>query len=938
MSQVTVTIRPGKVMWTIAFIASPAVAIFAFLPGHLVDEWWRVVFLVSLASMVIGAAVGCFLHSRLGSPTWSSAYLVATWTGLHSLLLLAGLAAAFHLDLQLLGLATAVMSFAGAAWCLTIFARCRGGEEVEDDPGAGVWGRLALLVGMTGSVAVTARFVGVVRTGDRWTYLALIQNHLHADHLASVNAVRPGLPVDWRQAYDGWGVLLAFISKLSSVDPVDLYSIILPPLVVILIVWTHFEFASELLGSRRFGGCAALLQSVFLATAAPNTDGLGFVVLGRSVEDKVVAAFVMFPAVTTLMSKYTRTGNWCWLGALGVVTVGGSFIHPLAGPFAAIGILSVFASDLGGREHPRRSSWRCRSLVPLGLVAVSLVVPMAQRVEYGAPVARVEHTSKRAPAGLLAELDSKRNTLVAWDEDGDKIPDTYMMSPRVLDHPMIISVLVLLPWLCWNGIKGKFHQGQRTALVLAVVPLTVLFIPPLATLLSRLVSPWLLWRFSWLVPFPILLTLGVQTATDPRIHSPTSTARAARIAAACVAFAGVALSIPAARRSYDFMAFWFGRTVEPAEREFIEKMGDRLESGAIVMAPRELADLIPGLAPGLYPASFRNVVSHVKVQRWYQKSHLDLDSIRLLEVSHCRYVVLRRWIDWKPAVVDLHQIFRPVLETPTFEVFEFTAPMQPDPVLVGNTLLAAGAQADASASFAMVRRRQPALASLGLARVRLAEGRREEAVGLLEEVVRLRPQWLPARILLAGSRARLGRQTKDPDQIAEATESFIGLLQIEPWTDHAHGLIIQGSRALTSRQRRRFLQEDAERLVRTSQLQDDPREVLYALAEVYSALESPSRSLAVYDRIVDAWPRESKAHQRRARILARLGRSPAAIDAYQRAIRADPRWRTPYLALYELLRADGQMAQAERWRRRAERMVPHLDWPAVPFPDDQPDG
>lgn len=208
-----------------------------------------------------------------------------------------------------------------------------------------------------------------------------------------------------------------------------------------------------------------------------------------------------------------------------------------------------------------------------------------------------------------------------------------------------------------------------------------------------------------------------------------------------------------------------------------------------------------------------------------------------------------------------------------------------------------------------------------LGRVEIYLARADRAAASLRESLRLRPGYLPARLMLA-------KALLDAGQLDESRALYQALVDEQPETAEAHyGL---GRIAVA----RGELEPAAERFRKACELFPDFGAAHYALARAYRDLGDPERAqaqLVLYQKDKVGWPAVpdpllaavlelktgANARLRRGIQLAEAGELQAAIAEHEAALAADPKLVKAHVNLIRLYGVQGQPEQAAQHYRAA---------------------
>ncbi len=388
-------------------------------------------------------------------------------------------------------------------------------ERWSVTPGEETLGLILLIVAVS---PLWLRF-DLSRDFDDWWYLGYVRQYMDAEELRPRDPMAgPGGPISGRAATNAWLLAEGGVARLGDLDPVYLVQTFLPPLLLAAALLAAYALTRRLTGSEGAGQWAVFFIALAAAIDVLAPEGLGRILLLRSAQDKVVAGLLATPVallfvLDALDGPRRRQFIALTLAALALVA-----IHPhglaLLGA-ACVGILALECTAAGMRR-------------PAGkyLIAGSVVVAVV------------------AAVGLALWLRVAEESPELFDTGSGPRPDyrvidlplgMSMAHPGVFRNPLLVAAILLtLPMLP----RWRRDRAARVMIALAWVPIIVTLIPPISTIAGRVVSPGLLWRFTWLVPIgPVL---GYWAA---RVIRPLRVPVTRRLAGAAVAVGAVAIGM-----------------------------------------------------------------------------------------------------------------------------------------------------------------------------------------------------------------------------------------------------------------------------------------------------------------------------------------------------------------------------------------------------------
>ena len=492
-----------------------------------------------------------------------------------------------------------------------VFGGAAGDEPAAGDGKEGLWTRLMWvpLAVFGAALGYTSSRVIPDPNEDNWAYLAYVQEFSSAENLGRLNPFY-GTEVQGfsRLTLNGWLMIQAAFSRVSSVDPVDLASTYLPPALILVSLLAFYWLALTLFGSRGAALLAGSLYGIFLLfylDATPVSFGGNFV--RRVLEDKFAAQYLMLPVALGLAVLFLRDRGWLRLGMFALVFWATGLVHPMVIGILGLGVAAFGATHLAVNPRNRRA-WN--GVLALGAVVFFTLVP---------PAAYLLITD----SSLLSRLEVMDPTLIeerlrVWQDQKRLLvlgEGSYIMHPSLILNPVIAaSYLIGVPFLVWR--VGRSLAAQLLLGVLVFFAVLVYF-PPLASFAGEFVRPWLIYRLAWPIPLAALLTVGWMTwellgYLVRRFDRPAS--RLASVGSAPPLFAlvlVVLLTAAAAPRalagiqtlnSVDETPQDTASCVDPA----FESLREAARTGSVVLAPELENSCVPAYSPLTNVVSYRD--------------------------------------------------------------------------------------------------------------------------------------------------------------------------------------------------------------------------------------------------------------------------------------------------------------------------------------------
>lgn len=858
-----------------------------------------------------------------------SAPVIATTLGTFWLVLLGGIAVATQQTIDLVIKAHA-FSLLALGLLLTIRWSWRASGCAPSDR-AQLRLRLPYLGALAAATiipcAVVAVTAAVVRSGDRWTYLGLIRNHLDTDRLATVNPFLRGAPVDWRQAFDGWGVALAALSRIARIDPVDLYCIYLPPILALLALLAFFAFARELFSDARIAVAAVVIQAIYFISDSTLNQGKGFVFLARIIEDKTLAAYLVFPVAMLLAVRYHRTARTSLLGPYCIIVIASAFLHPLAPVFCGLGLWGFALVRITvERNWPTLT----RTLLLTLPIVVALVIPSIQK----SSLDRFSLTPDSLnPQMIAAALQLHHNTL--WILDLER--DIYMGNPFMLQHPVVVLSLVLLPLLfplLRSSTAAQFLCGNMLLLLLLV------FTPPGAILTGHLITPWMLWRLTWILPVSLVVAFaGSRLITY--IHKRYAKLHRAKVAIAIAALLAVVLplAVNVAQRSLDSLAYlhwWHSRRVDPSLRSALASLAQHTNRGTVIMTPRSSAHLLPALAGGVFPIAFRDLTenppdAYQDMEAFFSSASMDHELLDILRKYDTQTIFIPSSAPLAFQMRNLPSAFKRYELTRKFDLYLALAGARNHPIIVANTLLRQGDLAAAQAIYrdSLDDDEMELLARIGLARVYRAQTHYDKALTEWRNVARTASVggdlWPETQLL--DTLLEQAKQDATDAIYSEFVQEFTDALHADPTSPELHRALLSILPSLPPRHRDELFGSALETYELLRSTNPQKISLYWRIADLYELAPNQQAQRALYQAIVAQWPLAARAHLQLGRIYADQGQDGKAICHLRWAVRGNPRLDQAHFLLSRSLIRAGKIRQARRQLTWAMRLFPAAKWP-----------
>ena len=658
-------------------------------------------------------------------------------------------------------------------------------------------------------------------------------------------------------------------------------------------------------GIRRLGLFTASIQVlIYLAAPFLRSDNVSIFFFERINADKFTVAVTMLPVVFALSIRYLRQGQrGAWIAAA-IATFAVSSIHALIAVMLALALAAFAGLHLLLNLRRREAYVRVIGLaILLGIVmtlpVVQLVMarssdplaptypssfegwPIGKKLTPVLPFFLMQNMDVYGPLPDLAHLDAdqantdaspfliwrfavnmRRRRLILFDLNH------YICDPSLVLEPPYLLSLVLLPLLLR---RLRSSLGAQFALAASLAVLFIMFNPILTPMVGKMVVPWLLWRFVWLLPYALTISLVTQRlltvlakvlARLPKLGS----AQAALMTNAPLGFVIVTglLLQPIIVANIEEVHM---RSVGPVVYATPEKILDRLEeetsSGGpvIVLADQNLSVTIPAYVGNadvlahrvlttseIFPADQQDqaLQRHIDQYHFLHTPYLTTAAVEILQRNSIRYVIVSggsdldtqlrlspRWFEW--LVDDQSYSLYAVRKLPTL-----TASVQ------GNTAMVEHQWKTAQRYYRTALEQDPSdlLARVGLAECYRIEGEFDLALTTLHQVA--------TQVESPVLHYRLGQLYAEMGQVERSISELDKAQQSAPSVSRFH--VALGDACLSTGQNG-CAQEQYEAAVATEELPDESWSFI-ALANLWQERGNADLALTLYERAATAKPNE----------------------------------------------------------------------------------
>lgn len=389
------------------------------------------------------------------------------------------------------------------------------------------WDRMGIALAATAVGAVVFRALTWHDSDDDLSYLGFMRRVADEGSYPDTNPFLAGdLPLAQRWRLDGWTGLTGALSHLGDANPVNVYMDILPAVLVLVGASALFILARTLSGNLRFAYIAAfsgLLVPLLTGVAGIGGRKTDFKYWYRSLAQNKYAALIIFlPVVAALLVAAYRSRHRTTAITAAVALWAMLFAHPVPAVFTVMLFLLFVIADL---RINRSSDWKAALVLSLAMLLPLIVTAVGVSFggeSFGTRLGDVEDVSEIAyvshdfgPVEILLPRRPKLNTA-----DASQAAVVFIGGHALNDGPRIALFWNGMPIAHWRmlGNPGNLIVVLAVALIIlgrardpvalwilasTLVAVSVFVLPPFAAVVSRFITPWNLWRFSWLMPVPL---------------------------------------------------------------------------------------------------------------------------------------------------------------------------------------------------------------------------------------------------------------------------------------------------------------------------------------------------------------------------------------------------------------------------------------------------
>ena len=795
----------------------------------------------------------------------------------------------------------------------------------------------AILIMATGLTLITfLRTASTWSFGDNWNYLFYIRNYLDGNLNA---AITPFLATNdiggvaySRATLTAWWVLQALVAHAAHVNLLDMYTIYLPPLLMVLSISAFYSLAHTLFRHANLAAGASILQLLYYFASITSHDWIGRGFFDRLIEDKFLVWFIILP-ITILLTLHYLTGDskrYLIPLALGIIALG--FTHPLGlvqwG--LVVGSFILFRLLLG-QERANLT----RIFVLTAVLSVFLLAPLAQRQLALASGAFGPISGRIAQS----ELNSTRLLLFS------AIDNLYIAHPHLIAHPLTLLALILTPLLFLGNVRQQI--AIQFLLATMIIPLFLIYNPLTAPFIGRFITPWLLWRIPWVLPITLTISYSLYLFMHT-IQAQWPHIRRWRwlLAAIAIGLTGVALNTPI-RHGLHILEVRQQKTMTTSERELLLKLNELDTNNSVILANPSLNSTIPAFATSANVLTFRwvpaNRIASHDTDRFFGSDLLDRFLFHTLKRWSVRYIVIEQTHPLAFQMVRLPTHFALVYSNADYALYEVIDPSKLPPILTANTHYIRGEWAEALTMYDQILVDAPdqSLAWWGKGLVYAAQGQTAVAQTHYQQALTIDPDNALVQLALGDLHVAMGETMTAQSHYQQASQSlptaFIALGDLAL----AEGNTIDALNAY-----QQAVTKDSQTAVYHITLGD-----LYRQKGVYNAALTayqqaialnPVHDILANDNSPDLW----RVWQRKLRLdpfaeptrtaiiglgqtYQAQGQQTEAIAAYEQAIALDLSQEEAYQRLGDLYLAEEQFAEAVTLYQQAVHRNFNLSWPHV---------
>lgn len=634
-------------------------------------------------------------------------------------------------------------------------------ESIKETGDALPLSLLTIMIVGVGALFYISKYMPLI--GDDWVAMPWFWQFQTSDHIMSTYPYHGiDLPTNVRQEFGVLALNVAMVNYISGLEPIKFY-LIFRPFVVITGSIAFFFFAKNIFKKRLAAGFVTSFWMLFMLTSLGKGGG-GYNLVVRILQDKFFLLFIVLPLGLGLLLRYFHSYEKRDLLMFGLICWAAGTTHPIGPvliglPAAVFGLIHLII------EHNWKSFLRL--LLVGALIAIGMTLPLVQYI--GAQETSLAFSIE---SGFIDPNYVNRVRLVTrayrlWFLDGGR----YILHPAIiLKREMLVSILAF-PFLLW-GMRKNTSARLIFAAFFLVTPL--LYFPPTAMLIGKMVTPWLLWRVAWVPELAswTILSGGVWIIVE-RISKLLSTrlTNATQWLSPLVIPLLALMFYPSLNSSVRFANDLHKNPDLSgclAPSPLIKRLGKTLHEDTVILSNRTVNFCIPAYSPWAKVVEYRGVstLSRFPEERrdeaWQRLTdvayysaakYFSEDLVDIIRRYTVQYVLIEqnRLLDLQ--LNHLKGWFTLIDSVDGYNLYKVNNLSPSSSIIKGNTALLNGEWNKALEQYNTALERsdqdERLLAHIGLAQVYMNLGQIQESIKHLEQVVSLEPSEGIAHLLLA---------------------------------------------------------------------------------------------------------------------------------------------------------------------------------------------
>ena len=552
--------------------------------------------------------------------------------------------------------------------------------------------------------------------GDRMSYLAFMRHYLDVERfLSSSLRLSPDLGIySIRSMLQTSPLLVSFIVHLAQVNLLEATVYFIPLLFISISFIVFYCLAKEVLNSPHSALVACIIQALWYISDGTVGESIGFSLFFRSLEDKFILRFIVFPLSLWLTLRYLRKGSTGYLIPVLFGIAALVFTHPLGLVLYGIsfggylGVMLVFGRWPGWTLELRRS-------IPVFIALfVAMVVPFIAREQV--ETFRVLNQEGQMVNMNLFEVDQnlgdlQRRRLYFPDENNLK---QYISAFNLINHPLSLLAIFLTPLLL---ISIRKRPGAGFLFGSMAGTLFLCYTPYVTPLLGRLITPWIIWRVLWILPISMVIAYFLNEIVRLLNGKRATPKPAYQLIPLVVILIGVGFLKSHIDDSYEYLtSFKTAPGTYTAEEitalDYLWAHG--IPRSRILTPNAKWDDAVPGLVGHSYALTFRGTTlspdSFDDRAKFYRSTVFGQNEFVLLEKYTIDYVIVSTDTPLTTQLKGLSSIFTPLYSNQMYDIFQFNASTMSDQdanVLEANTRLLEGKNAKAREIYEQILQQSP---------------------------------------------------------------------------------------------------------------------------------------------------------------------------------------------------------------------------------------